>query len=114
MRWAYDAWTQDPVRDARHGTWAAGDCYLVYPGANSGIRFEKLREGIADYEKIRILREKASLSADKETKVLMNKLDEHLKTLTTEHAFNEDTLKAQIYKGEKLIKELSERLGNKK
>jgi hypothetical protein len=39
LRWAYDAWTQDPSRDARHGSWPAGDCYLVYPGANSCIRF---------------------------------------------------------------------------
>jgi hypothetical protein len=57
LRWAYDAWPADPLRDARHGSWPAGDCYLVYPGGNSCIRFEKLREGIVDYEKIRIIRE---------------------------------------------------------
>ena len=113
LRWAYDAWTQDPVRDARHGSWAAGDCYLVYPGANSGIRFEKLREGIVDYEKIRILRELASASTDKKSKALMEKLDEHLKTLTSEHEFNEDKLKTQVYEGEKMIKELSDRLAVK-
>ncbi|HWZ16435.1 MAG TPA: glycoside hydrolase domain-containing protein [Mucilaginibacter sp.] len=114
LRWAYDAWTQDPVRDARHGTWAAGDCYLVYPGANSGIRFEKLREGISDFEKIRILKEKASASQDQKAKALMNKLHEHLQTLTTERGFNEDKLKSQVYEGEKLIKELSDRLAEKK
>ncbi len=114
LRWAYDAWPQDPVRDARHGSWAAGDCYLVYPGANSGIRFEKLREGIVDYEKIRILKELASASPDKKAKALMGKLDEHLKTLTTEHGYNEDSLKAQVYEGEKMIIELSDRLAYKK
>jgi hypothetical protein len=114
LRWAYDAWPQDPTRDARHGSWAAGDCYLVYPGANSGIRFEKLREGIVDYEKIRILKELASASPDKKVKALMNKLDEHLKTLTTEHGFNEDSLKAQVYEGEKMIIEVSDRLAHKK
>jgi hypothetical protein len=113
LRWAYDAWTQDPVRDARHGTWAAGDCYLVYPGANSGIRYEKLREGIADYEKIRILKELASTSSNSEVKALMQKLDAHLKTLTTEHGFNEDMLKAQIYDGQKMIQELSDLLVRK-
>ena len=114
LRWAYDAWTEDPNRDARHGSWPAGDCYLIYPGANSGIRFEKLREGIADYEKIRILREKALASTDKRCKDLLHKLDEHLKPLTTEHAFKEDTLKTQVYQGEKLIRELSECLATKK
>jgi hypothetical protein len=83
---------------------------LVYPGANSGIRFEKLREGIADYEKIRILRALAAKSANKKSHALMQKLDEHLKTLTTGHDFNEDKLKEEIYTGEKLIDELSVQL----
>jgi hypothetical protein len=57
LRWAYDSWTGDPARDARHVLWPAGDCFLVYPGARSGIRFERLREGIVDFEKLSILRE---------------------------------------------------------
>ena len=84
LRWAYDAWPQDPNRDGRHGSWAAGDCYLVYPGANSGIRFEKLREGISDYEKIRILKEKASASTDRKCRELLAKLNEHMKTVANE------------------------------
>lgn len=114
LRWAYDAWPQDPMRDARHGSWAAGDCYLVYPGANSCIRFEKLREGIADYEKIRILKEKAVISADKRSKELAGQLDEHLKVIAMEHTFNEETLKSQVHDGEKLIRALSGALGRKK
>jgi len=58
LRWAYDSWTGDPVRDARHHFWPAGDCFLVYPGARSSMRFERLREGIVDFEKLRILRER--------------------------------------------------------
>ncbi|HEX9511560.1 MAG TPA: glycoside hydrolase domain-containing protein, partial [Puia sp.] len=65
LRWAYEAWPEDPVRDARFGSWPAGDCYLVYPGANSCIRYEKLREGIVDYEKIRILKGLVAGSGDK-------------------------------------------------
>ena len=41
LRWAYDAWPEDADRDARHGSWAAGDCYMVYPGGKSCIRFKK-------------------------------------------------------------------------
>ena len=85
----------------------------MYPGANSGIRFEKLREGIFDYEKLRILKELVLVSSDKKSQTLMLKLDAHLKTLTTDHDFNEDKLKMQIYEGQKMIKELGDRLARK-
>jgi len=81
LRWAYDAWPADPVRDARHIQWPAGDCFLVYPGGNSSIRFEKLREGIVDYEKISILRNLAEGSDDKKIKALMQEFESHLQTL---------------------------------
>ncbi len=57
LRWAYNSWTESPLTDSRFISWAAGDTYLVYPGFRSSIRFERLIEGIQDYEKIRILRE---------------------------------------------------------
>ncbi len=57
LRWAFDSWTEDPFFDTKHVTWDAGDCFLVYPGARSSFRFERLREGIQEYEKIRLLRE---------------------------------------------------------
>lgn len=56
LRWAYNCWVKDPLRDSRFRTWAAGDTYLVYPGGRSSIRFERLAEGIQAYEKIRILK----------------------------------------------------------
>lgn len=62
LRWAYNSWTEDPLRDSRFRTWAGGDCYLVYPGNRSSIRLERLIEGVQDYEKIRILREKLKTS----------------------------------------------------
>ena len=48
---------EGPLRDSRFRQWPAGDTYLVYPGARSSIRFERLIEGIQDAEKIRIPRE---------------------------------------------------------
>ncbi len=39
LRWAYDAWPADPVRDARHTLWPAGDCFLVYPGSKQQHTF---------------------------------------------------------------------------
>jgi hypothetical protein len=102
LRWAYDAWPEDPMRDARYGSWAAGDCYLVYPGGNSCIRFEKLREGIVDYEKIRIIRALAAKSSDASVKNLMTAFDAHLQTLNEEKTFNEDKLKGRCSKGNRV------------
>jgi len=57
LRWAYNCWPKHPMQDSRYSTWSAGDTYLVYPGGSS-IRFERLIEGIQDYEKIRMIKEK--------------------------------------------------------
>jgi hypothetical protein len=110
LRWAYDSWPADPMRDARYGSWAAGDCFLVYPGGNSCIRFEKLREGIADYEKIRIIRELAAKSSDSKVKQLMAAFNTQLQTLNDEKDFKEDKLKVDIEKGTKMIEQLSKML----
>ncbi|RYF96081.1 MAG: DUF4091 domain-containing protein, partial [Chitinophagaceae bacterium] len=65
LRWAFNSWVQDPFTDSRFRTWPAGDTYQVYPGALSSIRFEKMIEGVQDYEKIRILRSAFSASGEK-------------------------------------------------
>ncbi|MFT3945433.1 MAG: DUF6067 family protein [Agriterribacter sp.] len=57
LRWAYNSWVANPFVDSRFKAWPAGDTYQVYPGPGTSIRFEKLIEGIQDFEKIRILRE---------------------------------------------------------
>ncbi len=57
LRWAYNSWPKDPLHDSRFTAWPAGDTYQVYPGPMTSIRFEKLIEGIQDFEKINILRE---------------------------------------------------------
>ncbi|SEG09254.1 DUF4091 domain-containing protein [Parabacteroides chinchillae] len=73
LRWAYNSWTADPLRDSRFRTWAAGDCYIVYP-ERSSIRMEHLIEGIQDYEKIRILREELATKNNKSKLDKLNKL----------------------------------------
>jgi len=110
LRWAYEAWPADPLRDARHPYWPAGDCYLIYPGANSCIRFEKLREGISDYEKIRILREKASKTADKNVQGLVQQLDQHLQAFLSEKDFETKKITADVEKGRQIVEQLSDLL----
>lgn len=55
LRWAYNCWNETPLTDTRFRSWSAGDTYLVYPGPRSSIRFERMIEGIQDYEKIHVL-----------------------------------------------------------
>lgn len=71
LRWAYNSWTKDPLKDTRFRAWPAGDCFLVYPDGSS-IRFERLVHGIQDFEKIQIL--KRTLNAQQ-----LQKLDRTLK-----------------------------------
>lgn len=114
LRWAYDAWAEDPMRDGRHGTWAAGDCYMVYPGGKSCIRFEKMREGIVDFEKMAILRKQVEQSNNAAARKLLQKLDTHLEKFLKETAFDEQRLVADITAGNRLVEELSDLLATKK
>ena len=82
LRWAYDSWTADPLHDTRHVNWPAGDCWLVYPGVRSSIRFERLREGIIDHEEIRILRQLLERRQDATAKQSLACLDAMLKRFT--------------------------------
>lgn len=64
LRWAYDNWQLNDPTDARDGSNTAGDFSMVYRSSNvtpitcyPSLRLMMLREGIQDYEKIRILKE---------------------------------------------------------
>ena len=97
-------------RDARHGSWAAGDCYMVYPGGKSCIRFEKMREGIVDFEKVRILRELTAQSGNAQAQGLLKQLDQHLSIFPKEKEFDENKISADVRKGNLIIRQLSDLL----
>ena len=58
LRWAYNSWPARPEYDSRFRYWASGDTFIVYPGARSSVRFERLIDGVELYEKIHTLRAK--------------------------------------------------------
>ena len=58
LRWAVVYWPRDPFFDSSYATHPAGETYFLYPGCRSSMRWEILRDGIEDWEKIRILRER--------------------------------------------------------
>ena len=70
--WAYNTWVSDPLHDSRWRRYPAGELFHFYPGPRTSIRFEKLREGIQDFEKIRILKEKFTKEGKKESLKKLN------------------------------------------
>ena len=56
LRWAFVNWPRDPLYDSSFGPWPAGDTFFLYPGPRSSVRWEMLRDGIEEAEKIRALR----------------------------------------------------------
>ena len=89
LRWAYNSWGRDPLLNTNFGNWPAGDCFLVYPGNKSSLRFEKLRDGLENFEKITILRQAAQSSkatpALKQAVAGMDKLLKELFTIPRGH-----------------------------
>jgi len=59
LRWAYNSWTEDAESDARYITWSAGDTHIIYPFSLSSIRWERLVQGVQNYEKWQILMKEA-------------------------------------------------------
>lgn len=106
LRWAYNSWVQEPLYDTSHVSWTAGDCFLVYPGPRSSIRFERLREGIADYEKIRILRQKLRKSRNPKAGKLLQRLDEMLTSFSYKAA-QETPCADTVNTAKKLLVEIS-------
>ena len=72
LRWAINSWTADPLRDSRFRTWAAGDCYAIYPGPRSSIRFERTLEALQLVEQIRLLRLELAAKGDTATLERLN------------------------------------------
>lgn len=63
-RWALTTWPENPLHETLYSAhpWRRdlppGDEYLLYPGPRSSPHWEMLREGIEEFEKLRILRDR--------------------------------------------------------
>lgn len=79
LRWSYNSWTRDPLRDSRFRKWAAGDTYCMYPGPRSSIRFERLIEGLQICEKIVQMRKEYTRTGQK---AKLQKLNNMVKKFT--------------------------------
>ena len=106
LRWAYNSWVKEPLLDSRFRTWPAGDTYVVYPDARSSIRFERLREGIQDAEKIRLLREEFRDDPSSEAKEKLNLLNQTVDLFNI--TVKPDNLEELMGKGKEVLRNLSE------
>ncbi|MBP9984589.1 MAG: DUF4091 domain-containing protein, partial [Prevotella sp.] len=106
LRWAFNSWVENPETDSRFRTWPAGDTYIVYPEARSSIRYERLVEGIQDYEKIRIIKKqllKSNIGADRSKLDRLNAAIAKLGTVERTDTWNTDLNAAKA-----LLNKLSE------
>ena len=63
LRWAYDAWVENPLEESTHWSFPAGDCFLVYPSSKEDmvreskltLRLAKLDEGVRDVNKLYLM-----------------------------------------------------------
>lgn len=69
LHWSWINWDEHPLTDSRYRMFGAGDTYFYYPGNRSSIRFERLVEGIQQYEKIHILRDEYRNNPEKLTEL---------------------------------------------
>ncbi|SOD11572.1 DUF4091 domain-containing protein [Pedobacter xixiisoli] len=101
LRWAYDYWTLSNPMNITDGGNTAGDFSLIYRSGNtypnqplSSIRLELLREGIQDFEKIRILNNSGAATS----------IIQHLKYFNSSSGANASKL---VNTGQSLIKKTS-------
>ncbi|MCP5546457.1 MAG: DUF4091 domain-containing protein [Akkermansiaceae bacterium] len=105
LRWAYHSWVENPLVSTDFTSWPSGDCFLVYPGDRSSVRFERLRDGIETFEKIRLLREHARKNpalADG-----LRKLDQALAGLTWKHGSAPGVHAADVRLVNDIVREMS-------
>ncbi|WP_430809289.1 glycoside hydrolase domain-containing protein [Carboxylicivirga sp. 1411-1] len=74
----FNNWLDKPLLDARVSKQSSGGNFLIYPEGRSSIRYERLIEGIQDYEKLRMIRDQELAKGDVVAQQRLEKLDEVL------------------------------------
>lgn len=73
LRWAYDAWVDNPLEDTTHSKYEPGDCFLIYPDlknaenpvSKSSVRLERMAQGVRDINKLMLIeKENPSLAGE--------------------------------------------------
>ena len=67
-------WDDKSLTDTRYRLFAPGDTYLIYPGPQTSVRYERFIEGVALAEKVRLLRQELAASHQNERLERLNRL----------------------------------------
>ncbi len=102
----FNNWNVHALTEARQKKRSSGSNYLVYPGARSSIRFERLIEGIQDFEKIMLIREQEQAIDTEESRQNLDLLDEVLSDFVIDRIPRESASQ-MIFDGQRLIYQLS-------
>lgn len=88
LRWAWDNWPENPLLDARHVRFPAGDTFLVYPGPRASVRLELMRLGFVDFEKLRVVRARLADAASPQAREVKARLDKAIERFSWERVQN--------------------------
>lgn len=110
LRWAYNSWNRNPFESTDFIHWPSGDCFLVYPGNRSSVRFERLRDGIESFEKINQLRARCGKSPEAARAVA--DMDAQLKNIFTVERSTGNDHAADVHQAGQIIEETAARLRN--
>lgn len=105
LHWGGNYWTPEPVNDtqpvidANTELLPAGDAFIVYPDAGrksvfSSIRLEAMREGIEDYELLRLLQEKHPAAAENIARAAIASFTEYVREPAAFRRIQESLLQA--------------------
>ncbi len=111
LRWAYDNWSLSDPFDARDGAHTAGDFAMVYRNSNNNptkylpsLRLILLREGIQDFEKLKILKTTLENASDDYSQQLLDDFNNKISSFDSNSGINADVL---VKEGQKMINELT-------
>lgn len=106
LRWAYNSWNRNPFETTDFGSFPTGDCFLVYPGNLSSLRFEKLRDGLEEFEKVNILRARAANSP--KARAAVERMDRELAELFTVKKSKGSEHEDDVRKAREIIRKTAE------
>ncbi len=104
LRWAYDAWVENPLEDATHNAFEPGDCFLVYPGdkvegqipqPRSSVRLEKMAEGVRDVNKLKLIAKEVPTLTSK-VDAIYDAMTFNARSVSKGHYLNPEELKQVI------------------
>lgn len=104
---AFNNWLKHPLTEARLPLRSSGSSYLIYPGARSSIRYERLIEGIQDFEKIRLLREELGAQDNDSSREKIELIDEILSDFVIDRIPRESAAQ-MVSEGQELLRNLSQ------